>query len=247
MIWRCNNSDLGLVEFPPDISSRSLVKVIQGWQLLSTDLGYRIRKLHSDPHSVFISDQFIEEMKTMEIGVTFGPPGQHWANGLIEDFIKVIEYSGMAMLLASGLSIWYWSFAFRYAVWLSNQVIRRKRHRLPFIYGVKPYDYVHKKGFGRVKGAFGQLVIARKPDANELNKLVPRGRRCAFLGFSGRERHECAILLHLESGKIIYSRDYHLVHDTMAITMKPIVNSETTVIGSAMNHPTIGATSITPS
>jgi len=232
ILFRCDDSQFAKVAFTTNLQHDQLVRIFQHWRFEATESGWKMRRLHFDAGSIFTSERFQDAMGEMQVGCVYGPPGQHWANALIENFVRTVEVTAVTMLRASGLSLWYWSFAFRFAVWLSNHIMRRKRAMNKQYLGKTPYEIVHGRRFKRRIPAFGQAVVARIPDANDLPKLSIRGRMCVFLGFTDKMNHESAILLHLATGKVIYSRDYQIMSNLYGYTKKIIAAGHPNTVGS---------------
>jgi hypothetical protein len=155
ILYRCADSQFAKVAFTSDLKHEQLLKVFQHWRFEATESGWKMRRLHFDAGTIFTSERFQDSMNEMQVGCVYGPPGQHWANGLIENFVRTVEVTAVTMLRASGLSLWYWSFAFRFAVWLSNHIMRRKRSKNKQYLGQTPYQIVHGKRFKRRIPAFG--------------------------------------------------------------------------------------------
>ena len=235
ILYRCDDSQFAKVAFTSDLSHDQLTKIFQHWRFEANETGWKMRRLHFDAGSVFTSEKFQDALASMEVGCVYGPPGQHWVNGLIENFVRTIEITAVTMLRASGLSLWYWSYAFRHAVWLSNHVMRRKRSRNEAYIGMTPYQIIHGRKFKRRVPVFGQAIVARIPEANDLPKLTPRGRMCVFLGFTDKMMHESAILLHLATGRIIFSRDFQIMANLYGYTMKHIAAGNSRTVGSDLS------------
>ena len=238
-LYICDDSSYVRLAWTKEHMTDLAVPVIQGWRFEANERGWAMHKIHFDSDPVFKSEQFRDQLAAMDIGTRYAPPGQHWVNGLMERFIQTICHNGYAMLRASGLPEKYFPFALSYATWLHNQHYRLRAVNAsnPSYVGKVPYEVVHQRKYTGPRPALGQAVIARHSNPQQLAKLDDRGRLCAFLGIDELS-HETLILLHLATGVVITSGDFHVLPNLYAWTMKPIVmDGKSTTIGSDTNFP----------
>ena len=234
-LYICDDSSYGLIEaatgkdFVDDIKP-----TITAWRLFARDNNWKMDSLHFDSDPIFLASELQNWLKTLDVSCHYAPPGQHWKNGLVEAFNKVIQYTGLTMLRASGLPAEYWFFAMQYAVELYNNTYNKRLNRNTY-FKMKPNDYVFDGKLVRKFPIFGQHVCARDPKANEIGKLEYRGRECAYLGYDRQASSH--ILLHLRSGRILRSADVVVISNLYAYNRKPIINDQfQRVVGSSLNH-----------
>jgi hypothetical protein len=230
LLYICDDSSYGLVEFMNKKDLSSLKNIIHGWRLFVRDKEYSMERLQFDADPTFEQSAFKEWLISQDISPQFAAPGEHEANGLVERFIQSVSNSAKTLLLASGLPGKYWVYALKYAVFLHNIVIKKR-----FIYDEKykyvtPYERVHGKEFNKKLPIFGCLVIARVPDLSKITKLDPRGRRCVFLGIS-MQSHNCFILLNMETNQIIKSNDIVEINNVYGYTNELIDNNTAIISG----------------
>jgi hypothetical protein len=238
-LYICDDSSYVRLAWTKEHMTDLAVPVIQGWRFEANERGWAMHKIHFDSDPVFKSEQFRDQLAAMDIGTRYAPPGQHWVNGLMERFIQTICHNGYAMLRASGLPEKYFPFALSYATWLHNQHYRLRAVNAsnPSYVGKVPYEVVHQRKYTGPRPALGQAVIARHSNPQQLAKLDDRGRLCAFLGIDELS-HETLILLHLATGVVITSGDFHVLPNLYAWTMKPIfMDGKSTTIGSDTDFP----------
>ena len=102
---------------------------------------------------------------------------------------------------------------------------------------VTPYQIFYGSQWTGPLPTWGQLVISRKPVANDQPKLDDRGRECAFLGIDPYA-HNSFILLNLQTKSIIRSRETIIVKNTYAWTKKFISDLDgPTVAGNLISQP----------
>ena len=234
-LYICDDTSYGLIEAATGKELEDDIKpAITAWRLFARDHGWKMDSLHFDSDPIFIGEPLQNWLKTLDISCHYAPPGQHWKNGLVEAFNKVIQYAGLTMLRASGLPADVWFFAMQHAVELYNDTINKRISRDKY-FKLKPNDYVLETKLIRKFPIFGQEVCARDPKANEVGKLEYRGRECAYLGYERRSSSH--VLLHLRTGRIIRSADVDVISNLYAYNRKPIVHDQfQRVIGSRLNH-----------
>lgn len=232
-LYICDDSSYGLIEGSTDKEYQATIKpTISAWRLHARDQGWKMEQLHFDADQIFLNRQLQEWLASLEVSCDYAPPGQHWKNGLVEAFNKVVEYNGKTMLRASGLPYKYWFFAFAHAVFLHNIARNKRLIKEDGTYNrVSAWELVHQQRFTKRVPIFGQEVMARDPKANNIDKLESRGRECAFLCMSEKEY----TLLHLRTGRIIRSADIEIVGNVYAYNKKPITYPlHSRVVGSTL-------------
>jgi transposase InsO family protein len=126
-IYVCDDTYFGLVEAGKGRDFEKDIKpVVTAWRLEARDNGWNMEQLHFDSDPIFLSAEFQEWLGTLDINAYYAPPGQHWANGLVERFIQTIKNNAKAMLRASGLPAKYWFYAIKHAVFMHNQTWVKK-------------------------------------------------------------------------------------------------------------------------
>ena len=221
------DSDFALVS--PTVGrdvDKEIKPAIHAWRLHSRDNGWQMQILHMDSDTIFKKQEFQQWLNGLEINAVYAPPGQHHVNTLVERFAQTIKNNAKAMIKASGLPIRYWFYAFLHAVFLHNRTLRIKRgQRSMNPRKISPYQIFYGSKWTGPLPAWGQLVISRKPVANDQPKLDDRGRECAFLGIDPYA-HNSYILLNLQTKSIIRSRDTIIIKNTYAWTKKSIKPSD---------------------
>ena len=200
-----------------------IIPAVMHWSLEARDDGYKMQLLHMDSDSVFKCKEFKDWLATININTHYAPPGQHWANGLVERFIQTVGNNAQAMLDASGLPIKFWFFSLAHAVDLHNKFLTKRLQKQDSYKGKSAYDIVNKGKFRKKLPVFGQLVIARNSDPNSLLKWESRGRECIFLCTDWKS-HTAFHALHKATKKIITIGDYQIIPNLYGWNIKPIVD-----------------------
>ena len=217
---------------------KEIKPAIHAWRLHARDNGWQMQILHMDSDAIFKKQEFQQFLNGLDINAVYAPPGQHHVNTLIERFTQTVKNNAKAMIKASGLPIRYWFYAFLHAVFLHNRTLRIKRGQdISNPRKVTPYQIFYGSQWTGPLPTWGQLVISRKPVANDQPKLNDRGRECAFLGIDPYA-HNSFILLNLQTKSIIRSRDTIIVKNTYAWTKKFISDLDgPTVAGNLIPQP----------
>lgn len=225
-VYICDDSTYMMDVWNTHHDTDQAVAAIQAWRCVANGAGWSMHKQHFDADAVFKAEEFQTSLSSMDIGVEYAPPGQHWVNGLIERFGQTISNNAMAMLSSSGLPAKYYPFAFSYAIFLHNHTYRIPKTvgRNPQYWGRTPNDIVGLPYTGPTP-AFGQAVMSRHSNPAILDKLEDVGRLCAFLSID-RKSHDAMVMLHIRTGVVITGADIHIVPNTYAWTMKPIIHED---------------------
>lgn len=154
-------------------------------------------------------------------GITYEKtvPDASQQNGVAERANQIIERMCRAMILDSGLSIWFWPLATQAGVHIKNRVphstLDSGTTPLFHWFKIKP-DLSHLR-------PFGALTTLRISNSDSLMKLQPRGEEGRFVGYS---RDSKGYLIYFPHSKAIRSRRDVIFHGFPIPPTSP-VTSET--------------------
>ena len=214
-------------------STENIIDAIQGWRMIAKYNGYSLEQLHFDADPNFLAKDFLAALNRMGILSSHSAPNQQWTIGLVERFISTI-------IGPSGLPSKFFPHA--YGVFLYNLRHNRQLKKDPVYHGSTPFEIQHGFKFTKPTPAFGQLCFARAPQStnHNISKYFQKNAvRCAFLGYevSYDMRHPVAILLNIESGRVIRSNDFTIFKNRYGYNLKSIT-SESPNFGmiTGLNH-----------
>jgi len=212
MLYCDVKSSFGMINLLYDKDLTSMKSTFKTWIITANAMGFKMEVINADSDSIFENQHLVKYLNDHEISIRYAPPGQHGKNGVIERMIQTITAMTRAMLIGSGLSRRFWSYAMEYALLIYNAVMKTKFKNDENMKYLSPYFIVANETPVFNFPIFGCLVIARDPKALKLPKMMDCGRHGAFLGFDS-EHDNCIVMLNLETSAIVYSDDYVLLED----------------------------------
>lgn len=108
-----------------------------------------IKSLHSDQGGNYLSDEFIEHLKSNGTHQELTVHDLPQQNGKAKRLNRIVVETGRTVLISSGLPQFLWSEAFNHAIWLRKRVTRRVlngnttfevvHNRKPDLGGIQPF------------------------------------------------------------------------------------------------------------
>ena len=221
LVYCDDHNSYGMMEFTGDKSLSSIYNGILKWKLKARDHGYDLQQLQFDADSIFES-RALQDLLREKMAITsrFASVGRHQSNGLVERMIRTIVFMARAMLLASGLPKRYWTYAMAYALMIYNATMRsRFKKRGDWKYK-SPFHVLTKHEVVFDFPIFGCLAVVKGPMPKSHPQWVDRGRRGVFLGFD-TEHHDSYLVMALDTGRIVSSKQAHMFEDFYGWTGYP--------------------------
>ena len=161
----------------------------------------KIKKFHLDNGTKYLSNEFIQHLKTCGIEhpkTAIKTPQQ---NGIAERYNRTLKKGARAVLLDSKLSTRYWPYAVMYMAHIKNRVPHSAiQFRTPFeLWHKGRANYNDFRPFGC------PVVICDKTTNPNRNTYSPTGIKGRFLGYSVDKR--ACIVLRSDNNTVTDSRD----------------------------------------
>jgi hypothetical protein len=169
--------------------------------LLETQTGMKVKRLHSDGGGEFINDTLKSFCRMKGISLFWPPKDKHQLNGMAENCVQLAKLGIRKLLRGCGLpDIPYWRYAARHFMFTWNRLMVSKYT------GKTPYELLFgKKPTCERWGVFGCDVNYHVPKGERMTTFSRTMEPGIYLGHD--PARNCPAVLCLATGKVIYTRD----------------------------------------
>jgi len=154
------------------------------------------RVLQSDSESIFKSARVAQWLRKEKIRLQLSTPYQHWQNGQVEVYVRIVMDKARTIMSAYNVPIKYWGYAILYACYTMNRTPNSNTHITSYeaLTGQKP-DISNMVPF-YAPGVYHLTSDERK------DSWVVKARPCRMLGYADGYLNAYYIL-NIKSGKVI--------------------------------------------
>ena len=172
-------------------------RVLQDFKInytLKYDKTWRV--LQSDSESIFKSKRVANWLRKNEIRLTLSTPYQHWQNGQVEVYVRIVMDKTRTIMVVYNTPIKYWGYAVNYVCYTLNRTPNSNTNITPYeaLTGTKP-DISNAVPF-YAPGVYHLTKDERK------DPWSPKARPCRMLGYADQYKR-AYIILNVETGRVI--------------------------------------------
>jgi transposase InsO family protein len=181
------------------------LRLIDTLKAMQTQTGKKVKRLHTDGGSEFINEAVKAYCRGAGIELHYSPAGTPQLNGMAERTVRLVKEGGRTLLAHAGLTKEYWLQAVKHFVYVWNRI------KVSDGTGMTPYEAVYgKKPTARYLGVFGcdvwVLVRGKRQTWDD------KAEAGVYLGHD--DAQSCPVVLLLQSGKIVRSKDVRFRRET---------------------------------
>lgn len=152
--------------------------------LVFRQTGNRVKVLHSDNGTEYVSAAFKQFLKEKGIIHETSSPYIHQQNGRAEREIRSLVTVARSMLIARNIPTYLWTEAIKTASYLLNRVITRQSN------GVTAYEkWFSSKPQVKHLRIFGCDAYMHVPKESQTSKYNPRSKKLLFVGYDGESKN----------------------------------------------------------
>ena len=179
------------------LSKSEHTRVLQDYKVKFVNRYGRVWKvLQSDSESIFKSKRVGQWLRKNEIRLQLSTPYQHWQNGQVEVYVRIVMDKSRTLMTAYITPVRYWGHAVKYACHILNRTPNSNTNISAFeaLTGEKP-DMSKAVPF-YAPGVYHLTNDERK------DPWSPKARPCRMLGYS-EDHKDAYIILNVDTGRII--------------------------------------------
>jgi len=152
--------------------------------------------LQSDSESIFKSKRVAQWLRKNEVRLTLSTPYQHWQNGQVEVYVRIVMDKTRTVMTVYNTPIKYWGYAVTYVCYTLNYTTNSNTNMSAYeaLTGEKP-DISHFVPF-YAPGVYHLTKDERK------DPWSPKAKPCRMLGYADKYKRAYHIL-NVETGRVI--------------------------------------------